>query len=253
MTTLETKISHYSAHQRLAAHADYQTRISVVVAGTLHEEVSGVQHNAGVGSVVIKPGHVIHRNQFGPNGARTLSVGLPSSWLAHSEIDALLQRWQWFHHGPCAVAASRLWFALSQREPDSAELLLELLASVPTKLASDHPPAWLQRVHAQLHDQRGIGCSLRLVAPLIGVHPIYLARKFRQHYGCTLSDYAQALRIQSALELMSTQHLPLSEIASICGFADQSHLSRAVRQRLSISPKSANLLLRSAHLARPNT
>jgi AraC family transcriptional regulator len=139
---------------------------------------------------------------------------------------------------------ARLWFALQQQDSASPDLLLELLASAPAEPRHLQPPAWLERVRTQLHDQRGVACSLRFLAPQVGVHPVYLARQFRRYYGCALSDYTQALQVQAALAQMSQQHASLSDIALTCGFSDQSHMSRALRQKLDISPKLASSFVR---------
>ena len=44
------------------------------------------------------------------------------------------------------------------------------------------------------------------------------------------------LRIAEAKKHLSQQHLPLSDIALMCGFGDQSHFTRVFRQLAGTSP-----------------
>ena len=74
------------------------------------------------------------------------------------------------------------------------------------------------------------------IAAAVGVHPVYLARAFRQHYGCGPAAYARQLRLERAAALVRTTARPLADIAAACGFVDQSHLTRAFATTFATSP-----------------
>ena len=63
------------------------------------------------------------------------------------------------------------------------------------------------------------------------VHPVHLAQTFRKFYRCTIGDYVRSLRIEFACRQLAATKMPLSEIALLAGFADQSHFTRTFRKR----------------------
>ena len=74
------------------------------------------------------------------------------------------------------------------------------------------------------------------LARACGVHPVHLARTFRQHYGCTIGDYIRDLRIEFVCRRMRLSNAPLAEIALAAGFADQSHLTRLFKRHIGLTP-----------------
>lgn len=101
-------------------------------------------------------------------------------------------------------------------------------------------PGWLRTVHAHLHDERTAGLA-RLAAGA-GVHPVHLARQFRRHYRCSVSDYARALRLAAAVAGIAAGQ-GLAEAAHGAGYTDQAHLTRACRQELGLTPGRVRALL----------
>jgi len=63
-----------------------------------------------------------------------------------------------------------------------------------------------------------------------------LERLFREHLGCTPSQYYRDLRLYRARrELLHTDH-PSGEIASRCGFRSSSHFARRYAERFGVKP-----------------
>ena len=54
----------------------------------------------------------------------------------------------------------------------------------------------------------------------------HFARAFRLATGQTPHDWLQAQRLARARDLLRASNLPLAEVATACGFADQSHFTR---------------------------
>jgi AraC family transcriptional regulator len=68
------------------------------------------------------------------------------------------------------------------------------------------------------------------------VHPVHLAQAFRKFYHCTIGDHVRSLRIDFACRQLTMTKLPLSEIALLAGFADQSHFTRTFKEALGLPP-----------------
>jgi AraC family transcriptional regulator len=69
-----------------------------------------------------------------------------------------------------------------------------------------------------------------------GVHPAHLSRVFRQRYRESIAERLRRLRTEWAAERLVDSDDPISTIALAAGFADQSHLTRALRARTGMTP-----------------
>ena len=71
-----------------------------------------------------------------------------------------------------------------------------------------------------------------------GLTQNYLARRFREHFGCTLHGYQLARRIEHASQLLESTDMPIARIAERLGFSDAQHFNKQFRRLLSASPTS---------------
>ena len=63
-----------------------------------------------------------------------------------------------------------------------------------------------------------------------------LMKCFRRDCGVTVNEYIVSRRIDIAKELLQYSELPVSEIASKCGFSDQLYFSRVFSSRVGVPP-----------------
>jgi AraC family transcriptional regulator len=87
--------------------------------------------------------------------------------------------------------------------------------------------------------------SLARIAHAIDFHPVYLARVFRQRYGCSVGEYVRWRRIESARTQLSVGTKSLAQIASECGFWDQAHFTRTFNRLTGLTPAAYRALCRS--------
>jgi len=90
-------------------------------------------------------------------------------------------------------------------------------------------PVWLNRALELLHESYRETLTLEEIAAQVGVHPIHLSRVFRKHYGCTMAEFMNRLRVQFVCRELSRDWMDLAIVASDAGFADQSHLGRVFK------------------------
>ena len=74
------------------------------------------------------------------------------------------------------------------------------------------------------------------IAGRLNYHPYYLSEVFKKHEACTLHQYQIRQRLLKANELCATTNLPFAEIALMCGFCSQSHMTDAFRKIYGITP-----------------
>jgi AraC-like DNA-binding protein len=77
--------------------------------------------------------------------------------------------------------------------------------------------------------------SLARVVAEVDIHPSHLARTFSQFHGCTVGDFVRRLKLDRARELLRDPARTLTGVALVTGFADQSHFTRALKERYGLT------------------
>jgi AraC-like DNA-binding protein len=94
--------------------------------------------------------------------------------------------------------------------------------------------------------------GLTALAAAAGWSPWYLSRAFHAATGLTLTAYRRRLRVRAALDDLARDPPPaLAGLALRHGFADQSHLTRAVRAETGHPPAALRRLLTRPSRAGP--
>jgi AraC family transcriptional regulator len=87
-------------------------------------------------------------------------------------------------------------------------------------------------VDAHLHEE----LDLMDLSRVAGLSLRHFARAFRQEVGETPYRWLMTRRIERAKELLVRSDLGLVQISDICGFADQSHLTKVLKQATGATP-----------------
>ena len=66
----------------------------------------------------------------------------------------------------------------------------------------------------------------------------HFSRAFKVTFGTTVLDYIRRRRVEQAQSMMLTSQRPLSQIALLCGFADQAHYCRVFHAVVGLSPNA---------------
>jgi AraC-like DNA-binding protein len=75
------------------------------------------------------------------------------------------------------------------------------------------------------------------VARQAGLSPSHLAHLLRQATGSTFSELLRGFRVEAAATLLRTSDRTLADIASACGFCDQSHFTHSFREARGQTPR----------------
>ena len=79
------------------------------------------------------------------------------------------------------------------------------------------------------------------IAEKFNYHPYYVSNVFRDAFGISLHGYIIRARINRAKELLTCTDMPISEIASICGFSGVSYFSECFRRETGMRPTELRL------------
>jgi AraC family transcriptional regulator len=243
----------YSAGTQIRWHAHENARFVFVLRGSCCETCNGADHELTAGTLLFRPAGDSHRNTIAASGATLLLADLPAEWVSHArEQSASLDRYTVLRGGLPGHLAARLHGEFLQRD-DVAPLAIEALllglvaetARHALRAADRKPPRWLEEARAMFHEQFDERLTLAVVAAAVGVHPVHLARSFRECYGCTPGDYLRGRRMDFVCRQVAASDRPLSEIALDGGFCDQSHFTRHFKRHTGLTPFEYRTLHRS--------
>ncbi|HSA57339.1 MAG TPA: AraC family transcriptional regulator [Gemmatimonadaceae bacterium] len=245
---------------RMPPHVHERACVTVVLDGAFTERVCGRDRECRRGTVLAKPGLERHDDRFVRTGSRQIILEpdetqeellAPCRSLLASVV----------HFRDLAAEGVAHQLAVELEHPDettplaAAALSLELLACAARYAARarrlGQPPWWLERAREMLLDTHRNAPPLAMVAREAGVHPAYLARLFRAHYGCSIGTFVRHRRLRAAAEALATTDEPIAHIALAFGFADQSHFTRLFRRHIRFTPHEYRVRHRTAGHPRP--
>jgi AraC family transcriptional regulator len=224
----------YAAGWRQPPHAHESTGVTLVVAGGFRETACGREESASALSVVVKPAGVVHADEIGREGARTVLVEIEDPALLPEELGP----WRWLHAGPGVRPLLALARALRGPSRSIEDTVLELLGEVSDAERQVHrnPPAWIDRAREALDDADPTTTRVRDLAAELDVHPVSLTRAFRRHFGLPVTVYRRRARLRRAAAQLGGSTGELSRIAHAAGFADHAHMCRDIRAATGCTP-----------------
>lgn len=242
----------YPPGLKMPAHAHEPTYLSFVLGGAYSERYERSVRVCQPSTLIIHPGEEHHAVEFHETGARIFRIELKSEWLRRiREHSTILERPAIFQGSPPAWVAARLYREFQERDevsPLAIEgLTLEMLSEASRSSrpsSTNKPPRWLEQARDYLDANFTGSTSLQSIASLVGVHPVYLAREFRNYFRLTIGDYVRRLRIRSACHQISKSDASFVEIASSVGFCDQSHFTRTFKRLTGMTPSQYRATLR---------
>lgn len=247
-----TDTSHLSS-QRLPRHRHELANVLFVLNGSFSETVDGRNEHCDRHSLFIRPPEERHSNEYDSAGARCLIIGIKPKWRESiSPLSNVLERPRCLRGGTVAALGLRIYKELRLMDGASAlsieGLLLEICAQAMRHSISGterRPPAWLEESRELIHAHFADHLTLGGIAKEIGVHPVHLARSFRQHHKCTVGEYVRNLRIEFARRELATSDTPLVEIAMAAGFCAQSHFSTGFKRHTGLTPAEYRAMIHS--------
>ena len=203
-------------------------------------------------TIIFHPVGSRHLDEFYALDSRLFAVKLKASWLEQvAEREAILDRSVVRNKGPLVRLAFQLYREFNQPDTVSAlmveGLVMEMLAES-WRCSTGDPkdkPRWLELAKEMVQDQFSENLTLLHVARSVGVHPVHLARVFRRHFGCTVGEHIQQLRVEAACRRLSASNISLALVAAECGFCDQSHFCRVFKRLIGMTPREYRALFSS--------
>lgn len=226
----------YPAKAYMPPHTDKLSRISIILDGQLQETVESKEVNAGPGSLVIKPNHVVHENIFGDKPVRSLSISFHDDMLMTNNFN----KWQWIDHPRVNVLGIKLWTEMRQAKTEKAVMnCFQDFFSALTLLKYDadgRSVPWQEQLKTLIEKDLSAPENIELLSKKLSLHRVYVARAFKNKYGVSPVEFRKYTRVAAAILDLSLTDKSLVAIAFDAGFSDQSHMNRELKQHIGCTP-----------------
>ena len=242
----------FQPNHRLSKHLHEDPGYCLLLDGSYAENYRHRKLTCKPWTVLFRPPGEPHSNDIQVTGAHCFTIEPRAHWLANLRDRTALRDGAYIFQGPWAG-----WFSLKiYNEFLSGEISPLLVEGLVLAIASDdsckqdrplkrNPPRWLDRAKEIVHDRFAEPLSIAEIAELVGVHPVYLAQLFRQHFRCTIGEYVRQLRIEFACRKIATSEASLVEVSLAAGFSNQAHFSRVFKRLTNMTPTKYRLKFRA--------
>ena len=208
-------------------HSTPQTSLFIVHPGEVHSNQT--QTGCSFRSMYVDP-DLIRRTVFEITGRAQSLPFFPNPMILQGETTATYQR---LHHSLESVATTL------ERESVVLEFLTQLLgrhAQDRVRLQSTkREPSAVETVREYIIEFHADNISLQKLAGLANLSPFHLTRVFAKEVGMPPHAFQTQVRVARAKKLIRTG-FPLSGVAALTGFADQSHFNRHFKKLMKITP-----------------
>lgn len=209
--------------------------------GSLHEATDNRCVFAQPFDIIIKSHETLHENQYGNSDSCILSLPIEDSFFSkiHSNINQIETAWLQ-QQNSCHIAITILE-AIKYGEP--IDLDLAIIDAIETATNAFKAPTQNHKMQKQLKiireqnfDCLGKSINISHIAREIDIHPVHLARIYKQTFGLSMQDDRQLRRVKLGCGLLLRTQKTIAEIAHELNFFDQSHFLRVFRNFTQISP-----------------
>jgi AraC family transcriptional regulator len=237
--------SRHPADQNLSRHLHLQPYFSILIRGFYRETCGASTWDCVPGQAIFHPPCELHSDQFSGGGGELLNLEiLPPFEEQLLDGGFRMDSRTLLHHPGCFEMGLQLRRELRASDTLSGLALEALAMEMVTCLLrgrfaqTERQQHWINRVGATLRERFRTPPTLAELAQMAHVHPVHVARTFRERFQCSVGEYVRMLRLDAACRQLRHTDRPIAEIAAEAGFADQSHLSRAVKRYKGVSPLS---------------
>lgn len=233
----EVRLKTYEVGAELHTHDFHQ--LVVPTAGVMEIEVDGRGGYLSCSKGVLIPAncrHEFHAKQ----GAQFIVADLAMDFGAQQSLplDPLLDSQFFLISQPCLHLVHYFQSAAANAALPDQRAWLSLLFNTLAQPAPtpDSNRAISEKIVQFMGRHLADPISCKAIATAVGVSERKMNDLFQQVYNTTPHAYLLDMRIRQANQMLVNTTLTISDIASRCGFSDQSALTHAMKKKLGVTP-----------------
>ncbi len=219
--------SSHSEDAALHAHRHAHAYAALILRGGYVETGADGAWRCEAGELVIHPPFHLHADRFAAGGAEVLNFVLPFD--------------------TAATLGASSYFVLRPKRPENVErrrhpldALIEALEDG-ERVAPASDDDWRDALGAAL--QADPRADIGALSRQSGVSPEHAARSFHRRFGLKPAAFRAEQKLRMALRLLTDGPDMLADIALDAGYADQAHMSRALKAATGRTPRKLRALL----------
>ncbi|WP_109438669.1 AraC family transcriptional regulator [Aquimarina sp. AU119] len=225
-------------------HAHSNSYLSILLSG-LYSEVTPVSQKIIYPSnILYRPAYYNHKNQFITDKTKCLNIEFRPEWfdkldINSQEIKPYIKNIQ--NH---PLILHLLIDFLKHHQIDFFEELLQNIIINEDRVNTPLRKPWLSKLIRILNNETEENHSLKSLSERVFVHPNYMSRVFKEHFGVTIGQYQMDKKVKSATKKLFIDRDSIVQIASDCGFFDESHFIKTFKAFNKITPHQFRMLLK---------
>lgn len=239
-------ITSYGPDCAVERHYHDNDYLSILIKGKYHEKNNVDDNLISSGDIIFRPNAYTHENLFESYGGTCFNIEFNSEW--QKQLDTSLKLPDNFNnyktgHFP-SLYKSLLNFQNKYNEDQSFEFICDWLFGInQLSLAKGRLP-WIEKVVHILENEFGCFHSLRSLSERVLVHPVYLARAFKEKKGVTIGEYQLKFKLANTISLLLNTTLSITDIAYTNGFFDDAHFIHTFKSVYNVSPLQFRLSIK---------
>ena len=211
-------------------HHDYSHLSWILNGGNLETRRSN--------EIQVKPGTIllydvgeIHRNRFTAHPSKNLNIEFGPDFF-NDEISLT----HYSNKAENTTDLLKIYMELSYADSYSADAIEHMVKSLFWNSEKTLSKDWVEKAKEIINDQWSEFLSLDYLSKELHMHPVTISKHFSKRTGFTLAEYMRKVKICRAIDMLISTQKPYAEIAAQCGFSDQSHMTRLIREFTGTTP-----------------
>ena len=225
-------------------HSHRNAYLSILLSGKYSEMTLDSQKIIHPSSFLYRPARYKHKNQFITDRTKCLNIEFSSEWFDKHDVNSKKIHPQIRSIQNHPLVLRLLIDFLKHRKIDFFEELLKQFIGGEEQVTSPLRNPWLSKLVQILDNEIEENHSLKTLSERVFVHPNYMSRVFKEHLGITIGQYQMERKIRSATKKLFIENNSIAQIASDCGFFDESHFIKTFKACNQITPHQFRLLLK---------
>ncbi len=220
--------------------------LTFVVGGKACYIVNGKEHIVEAGDMIYVPAGSVraaytfkdqpmHAYPFNfhwaePNNHIPLPFGIVTKNMITKEILDYIREFKqvWMNQQPLYTVQARAIF----------ELIIHRLLINYYRKSTNIIDLRIKKVMSYISDHYSENITITEMAEMVGLHPVYFGKLFKQNTGLTFKEYVNRIRINNAEMMLSSGDFTVTETAERCGFSDIFYFSNLFKSLKGYPPSA---------------
>ena len=239
-------VNKYKPGQEIVKHHHENNYLSLLVQGQYLEKGNTAENLIGAGDLVFRPYDYDHANVFNEKEGICFNIEIKKNWKDFVDFDFNIPAKTTIYKAGSLPAVYRLLHSvLNNADQDTCqEAALDCFLDFAQGSPISSRLPWVSKIVKILENETDVHHSIQSLSERVYIHPIYLARAFKEKTGFTIGEFQVRAKVQKACSLLFKSSYSVAEIAFLSGFCDAAHLINTFQRVFSSSPHQLRLLIR---------